>query len=660
MEKRLPFAIFLSFLLVFFWAKMNAEPPGEGAPAGAPVEAFQPGVPGESPAQAEPPPEPPEPVVEAEERWIEWLEVGRLGEPGHYWARFDNRGALLRDLRIGGYWDTQGLDDEQRADRDHWTSLLYTVETDSGETGSMLLRTNASSTELTLRPLEEALWQHEIIEEHGVVLGVRFIYSPGTGVTFEKVIRTEPGAYHLRIELALRNDNPDFAGPKQFVFTPAACVPRETTDQFYTEPQAAVAWRVTGGEVDMDSEVRQDSPRELSGPFSSGAGPLSWAGVHNKYFAILLRAANDTSVPALKGASWRRLRDFGWARRNPEEADKAYQCIVTDIDLLLHVPEVGAESRYEFIVYAGPKDRDLLEADYADHRVLVEDDLGFFAGIASVLLYVLGKFQALTGNWGVAIILLTLSVRLLLFPVNRKSQVAMARHQTKMKRVQPKLDEVKQKYAKDPKKLRQEQARVMQEEGAFPPLGGCLPVFVQIPVFFGLFQALRTSFDLRQAPFFGWVKDLAKPDHMMRIDLDTHLPFIGTIEWLNVLPPTMVVLWILQQKVMPKPTDAQALKMQKMMMWMPVLFGFFLYNYAAGLSLYMITQSILGIMEQTVIKKIWPIDATEKPKKKSGFMARLSEMQGQAQKMQQQKKQAGRRPQSAGKAASRKKKRKSG
>ena len=121
----------------------------------------------------------------------------------------------------------------------------------------------------------------------------------------------------------------------------------------------------------------------------------------------------------------------------------------------------------------------------------------------------------------------------------------------------------------------------------------------------------------------------------------------------------MVVLWILQQKVMPKPTDAQALKMQKMMMWMPVLFGFFLYNYAAGLSLYMITQSILGIMEQTVIKKIWPIDATEKPKKKSGFMARLSVMQEQAQKMQQQK-QPGRRPAAARKAAPRKKKRKSG
>ena len=111
----------------------------------------------------------------------------------------------------------------------------------------------------------------------------------------------------------------------------------------------------------------------------------------------------------------------------------------------------------------------------------------------------------------------------------------------------------------------------------------------------------------------------------MRLDWD--LPLLGTVEYLNILPPLMVFLWILQQKVMPKPTDEQAIKMQKMMMWMPIVFGFFLYNYSSGLSLYMITTSLFGVLEQTVIKKIWPIDDTELPKKKSGFMARLAEMQ---------------------------------
>ncbi len=121
----------------------------------------------------------------------------------------------------------------------------------------------------------------------------------------------------------------------------------------------------------------------------------------------------------------------------------------------------------------------------------------------------------------------------------------------------------------------------------------------------------------------------------MRIDVS--LPLIGTIEYLNILPPLMVVLWILQQKVMPKPTEEQALRMHKMMMFMPIMFGFFLYNYAAGLSLYMITTSTFGILEQTVIKKIWPLDDKERPKKKSGFMTRLGELQKDAQKLQEMK-----------------------
>jgi YidC/Oxa1 family membrane protein insertase len=216
-----------------------------------------------------------------------------------------------------------------------------------------------------------------------------------------------------------------------------------------------------------------------------------------------------------------------------------------------------------------------------------------------------------------------------------RSQTAMGRYQSKMKRLQPRIDEIKKRHAKDPAAQRQEQAKLMQEEGAFPPLGGCLPMFLQIPVFIGLFAALRSSFDLRQAPFGLWIHDLAVPDRLLRLGLT--LPLVGPIEYLNLLPLLMVVLWIWQQKGMPMPADEQAAKMQKMMMWMPVMMGFFLYNYAAGLSLYMITQSGLGIVEQKVIKKVWPIDDAERPKKKSGFMARLMEAQQQQMEMRKRR-----------------------
>ena len=261
--------------------------------------------------------------------------------------------------------------------------------------------------------------------------------------------------------------------------------------------------------------------------------------------------------------------------------------------------------------------------------------MGMFSSIANVLLFVLDGFHALTQSWGLAIILLTIAVRAILFPINRRSQTAMARYQTKMKRLQPKIDEIKKRCAKDPAQQRQEQAKLMQQEGAFPPLGGCLPMFLQIPVFIGLFAALRCSFDLRQAPFALGIKDLALPDRLFAIHLG--LPLVGTIEYLNVLPPLMVVLWIWQQKGMPMPADEQAARMQKMMMWMPVLFGFMLYNYAAGLSLYMITQSGLGILEQKVIKKVWPIDDREVPPRKTGFLARLMEAQQKQTRLQQER-----------------------
>ncbi len=409
-----------------------------------------------------------------------------------------------------------------------------------------------------------------------------------------------------------------------------------SSEALVREPQA-IAYSKGKGDASTSAEIQATDERgtKLHGPFAVEE-PISFAGVYNKYFAVLLHGADDPSRATLIGASWRGLRDEAWVKAHPDQAANAWKQIVTDVQLRILLPAQGESRTYRYDLYAGPKERSRLEAVWPDHSKLMEKDLGFFNGIASVLLAVLGFFEKLTGNWGVAIILLTISVRLLLFPVNRKSQNSMGRYQSKMKRLQPRIDEIKKRYAKDPTAQRQEQAKLMQEEGAFPPLGGCLPMFLQIPVFIGLFAALRSSFDLRQAPFGLWIHDLAVPDRLLRLDFQ--IPFLGSIQYLNLLPLLMVVLWIWQQKGMPMPADEQAAKMQKMMMWMPVMMGFFLYNYAAGLSLYMITQSGLGIIEQKVIKKIWPIDDAERPRKKSGFLARL--MEAQQQQAEQRKRRA--------------------
>ena len=126
----------------------------------------------------------------------------------------------------------------------------------------------------------------------------------------------------------------------------------------------------------------------------------------------------------------------------------------------------------------------------------------------------------------------------------------------------------------------------------------------------------------------------------MRLDLNTGLPLIGYVEYLNILPPLMVALWVGQQMVMPKPADEQARQMQKMMMFMPLVMGIFLYNYASGLSLYMITQSFLGIIEIGVIKRVWPVDDTVPEKKKDGFLTRMAaKQQEQMKRMEELKRQ---------------------
>lgn len=663
MEKRLPLALFLSLLVLIGWSYWNAPTPEERAAkeearaAAAEVAAETAADPADAPATAGATPTAPAtaaavptgPVhgqlVGAPEEKTLLVPFGTLGARGSGQALVSNRGGTLLELTLADFVDVIGLTEEERLEEEHWVRVLSSVPTAEGPTGSMVLRTSHSSRALEREPLESALWQMTPIEN-----GVEFQLAQGTGVRFVKRLVFEPDSYRVVVSLAVHNEDAGgeiSAGRAQFLFTPAGVTPVASGDNFYREPQAVAAGRSVndakkGTKVpELDSIEPEPKGKERSGEFDVSAELTSFVGVHNKYFAVLMRAgAVGKSAGSLKGATWRRVYDQAFADENPAKAAEGWTLLATDALLELAVPPVGESSNYEYIVYAGPKQREELVADYADHKALLNQDLAaFLPGVetaARVLVEVLGFFQGLVGNWGIAIILMTLTVRLILFPLNRRSQTTMAKYQKQMKKFQPKIEELKKKYENDPEKQRKAQAELMQKEGLMPPLGGCLPIFVQMPIFFGLFQALRTSFDLRQAPFYGWITDLSQPDRLLRLDLNTGLPIIGTIEYLNVLPPLMVVLWVGQQMVMPKPADEQAQRMQRMMMFMPILMGVFLYNYAAGLSLYMITQSFLGIFEIGVIKKVWPVDDTVEPKKdkKKGFLTRLAEKQAEQLKRQ--------------------------
>ncbi|MBL8863451.1 MAG: membrane protein insertase YidC [Planctomycetes bacterium] len=642
MDKRLLYVLPLCLAIVLGWGILAEKlgwvqkpAPRPPAPPAAPAEpaareADSARGAASAPAAVDPGPPAVGPVVADDAERRETFVVGRPGEPGYYRATFSNRGAVLVELRTGNDFDRAGRSAEERADPAHWR-VLVGEEQSKDQPGSFALRATLSAQPLVREPLESALWRGRLLGAEGQPEGVEYELAPGTGVTFVKRFRFVPGSDQVLLELEIKNDAfSDVSGYRGFLLTPAAGVPNDSGDSFYLEPQGVAVARPAGeSKPSIKVQMPERTGSVLVGTIASPK-PLLYAGVHNKYFAVLVRAADAETAPTLQGASWRALRDEAWLARHPGKDHDAWRQLVVDVDLQLALPPVGASRTWNYAAYAGPKQRDQMVAVLPAHSALLEEDLGFVSSVAGVLLWILGFFHSLTSSWGLAIVLLTLVVRVVLFPLNRRSQTAMARYQSKMKRIQPRIEELKKRYEKDPKKLREEQARIMQEEGAFPPLGGCLPPLLQLPIFIGLFRAIGVSFDLHQEPFLGIIRDLSLPDQLLPLGLT--LPLVGHVAAINVLPPIMVVMWILQQRAMPRPTEEQALLMYKMMMWMPIVMGIFLYNYAAGLSIYMITTSTLGIIEQVYIKKRWPIDDKELPKKSGGFMSKLMEAAAERQK----------------------------
>ncbi len=236
----------------------------------------------------------------------------------------------------------------------------------------------------------------------------------------------------------------------------------------------------------------------------------------------------------------------------------------------------GATARVTVPLYAGPQDQDHLKAVEPGLELVV--DYGLFSVIAKPLFWVLKLFHSWLGNWGLAIILLTVVIKLIFFPLSAASYRSMA----KMKLVTPRLMKLREQYADDKAKLNQAMMDMYKTE-KINPLGGCLPILVQIPVFIALYWVLFESVELRNAPFYLWIKDLSAPD-----------------PW-YVLPTLMMASMIVQTKMNPTPPDpVQA----KVMMIMPFAFGIMFYLFASGLVLYWFVNNILSILQQWQITRM--------------------------------------------------------
>jgi YidC/Oxa1 family membrane protein insertase len=234
-------------------------------------------------------------------------------------------------------------------------------------------------------------------------------------------------------------------------------------------------------------------------------------------------------------------------------------------------------------VYLGPKGFDDLE--HAGHDLVQAVDLGWFWFIAKPLLLMLRMIEAAVGNYGWAIILLTLAVRVMFYPVNKKQIEAMKG----MQRIQPEVKKIQEKYKDDREKMNVEMMELYRRHKV-NPLSGCLPMLVQLPVFIGLYNVLLQSIELRHAPFLGWMHDLSQPDRLGSLAI----PFVEPAG-IPVMTLLMGASMILQQKMTPSTADPAQ---QRAMLFMPVVFTVMFVNFPAGLVLYWLSNNILSIAQQ--------------------------------------------------------------
>lgn len=240
-----------------------------------------------------------------------------------------------------------------------------------------------------------------------------------------------------------------------------------------------------------------------------------------------------------------------------------------------HVINRTKDFYVNYIAFAGPKSIKLLTS--IDENLSEVVDLGWFSGLAKLILNIMKLFHSLFGNWGIAIILLTILVRFIVLPFNLMS----IRSMKKMQAVQPQIQKLREKHKEDPQKLNQEMMQLFKAHKV-NPMGGCLPMLLQFPVFIALYQMLGQSIELYQAPFIFWIKDLSLKD-----------PYY-------VLPILMGITMYIQQKVTPTTMDPTQ---QKIFMFMPIIFSLFMITLPSGLTLYIFVSALFAVIQQVIVMR---------------------------------------------------------
>ena len=376
---------------------------------------------------------------------------------------------------------------------------------------------------------------------------VVFTHVSGQGYVVKKTYTFQSGTYGIKLESqVLNNSAAPLVGTIQHVMSYPA-EPKVKDNRFET----------AGSYLFADNALQADKIKDVSGGSKRYDKGVQWAAFADRYFmsAILADQGSIAAAELKKSAA-------GYM----ESVVSAPQATVNP----------GQSVTITHRLFVGPKEIDLLKAQ--GNSLEQSLDLGWFAAIAKPMLYSLKFFYNLVGNYGVAIIIITIILKVLFFPLTHKSYKSMK----DMQKIQPKMAALKEKY-KDDRDAMNKAVMELYRDHKVNPLGGCLPMLVQIPVFFALYKALMFSIELRHAPFFLWVTDLSDKD-----------PYYVT-------PIIMGATMFIQQKMTPSNMDEMQ---QKIMLALPVVFTFMFLGFPSGLVLYWLVNNVLTIGQQMYINKL--------------------------------------------------------
>lgn len=570
--KRLLLTVVVMTALMALWQMLNPPVPREPVPPADEVATASPDAdtqPGAEPAVA----------VEVEEA-VDGATPHRLPEETHvveadvagsgkqlegvkggYRATLTNEGAQLAGFELTGYVDPNAKPSGESEEGDEATGEeTANIELAKGEhDGARLLALRSRGGDVKLD--DDAAYEVVETSERGAVYR-RVLPS---GVTVTRTFTFDDHRFAFRHEVVLENKSASQKTAELDLVLVGAEREgeRDSGGLFAPQTDQLAAVCKAGGEHERFLSRELEKPETLK-------GAVGQVGLDRHFFLAAVVPEDGSKTVGCTMTPWKQGR-----------GDKAPVGLEVAIEHEALTLAPGGTATLSHLAYFGPKQLDLLQ-DFG-HGLDENVDFGWFGFLSRPMLWILVKAYELVGNFGLAIIILTLLMKLLTFPLTQKSYVSMQQ----MKTLAPELKKLQEKYANDRAMLGQKQMEMYKEKG-INPLAGCFPVLVQMPIWFALYRTLWNSVELYQQPFFAWITDLSQPDAS---------PLFG---W-PLLPLLVGGLMLGQTLMQPPPQDQPQMKY---VMWgMPIMFTFFMLQMPSGLSLYMITNSVLTIAQQAYIKR---------------------------------------------------------